>query len=285
MNSQRRWLPRPGTIVAGRRGSHSITDRRWRSADSGTPAKPGKTDRPIDFGIDDQPGLLEIQIVQPDAQRLAHRAARAVATDGVAGAHRLAIGQGERHFVRILRDIGHARTVARVDVRIAGDGVAQRRFQLGLVEEIIVGPAKPSGPAGGAQIADHPAVGADVEMALGFAHQRKQTVDQAGALEDAHHLVVDVNGAGQGVRRGFLFQNQNRQSRLAQEVCGHGSDRPATDNGDVIGHVAHARCCVRKATKGAATLPVALCGASIGSSLNQKWPAPGTARVRTKNRA
>jgi hypothetical protein len=46
MNSQRRWLPRPGTTVAGRAGSHIITDRRWRSASAGTPAIGGNVTGP-----------------------------------------------------------------------------------------------------------------------------------------------------------------------------------------------------------------------------------------------
>ena len=75
MNSQR---CRPGPIktqVVGRAGSQI-----WRFT-SGSRA-PGARN-----GVDDEPGLVELEIVESAPDRLAHRARGAVAADDVAGVH------------------------------------------------------------------------------------------------------------------------------------------------------------------------------------------------------
>jgi hypothetical protein len=80
----------PAAVVAAPRhdgGAARIAHHHRQALQIGGAGTPliGGSDRALDLGIDDQPGFLEIQIVERDAQRLAHRAARAVTGDDPAG--------------------------------------------------------------------------------------------------------------------------------------------------------------------------------------------------------
>ncbi len=155
---------------------------------------------------------------------------------------------------------------------------AQADFQFRLIEEIVVGPAETPRHADTAHIADDITIGAEMHMALGFARQRQDGVDQAHLLEQAHHFVVEMDGARQGKGAGELFQHQDLVAGLAQEVGDDRADRAATDDDDVV---AHDKACFRKASRRGAAKAQWLVGSVISSAENHIWPAPKTGTQAT----
>ena len=82
------------------------------------------------------------------------------------------------------------------------------------------------------------AVRADVQMPLCVADLVGQDIGQSDILQDAHHLMVDVNSAGKRMRFGRLFDDERADTRLAQKV---GRD-PAYGAAAYDGHVVIQHC-------------------------------------------
>jgi hypothetical protein len=140
----------------------------------------GEADRALDLGIDHQPGFLEIEIVERDAQGLAHRAARSVAGDHPAGRQGLVLAIlriGDVDGAILLAEAGEFRAQLQLDMAHACKALAQMGFQLGLIEEVIVGPAEGPGHAHRAHIADHLSRSADMQMPVGIGHIAQHPVD------------------------------------------------------------------------------------------------------------
>jgi hypothetical protein len=94
-------------------------------------------DRTLQHGVDHEPGLIEVQVLELDARLLARDAARAVAAEDPArldGARLLRgeIPNGQLHAVVVLDDVGHL--VAQVDrhgrqaLRAGTEGALQVRL-------------------------------------------------------------------------------------------------------------------------------------------------------------
>ena len=208
-----------------------------------------KRDRTVDLGVDHKPRLMELHVVERDAERLAHKTVGAVAGDDIARRH--ALGP-----VRALHRQGHAAgcLLERRERHAAPQGHVRKArhpglhgaFELGLEEEVIVRPAKSLRQPGRAEIADHAAVGADVDMPLRLAHQRAHRIGEAGRLEDAHHLVVDVHRARQRIGLGLALDHQRAQTRVAEQVRRHRADRAASDDRDLVLRSAPLMCGSRR---------------------------------------
>jgi hypothetical protein len=115
-------------------------------------AEAWKPDRPAHLGIHHQPGFVEVQVDEFDAEQLARRTARAVAADDVPRRHlpmRAVVQQRRGDMTFVLFDFHQRRTKARLDIRIAREAFAQNAFQFGLIEKIVVGPAEFVVQAGG----------------------------------------------------------------------------------------------------------------------------------------
>ena len=121
------------------------------------------------------------------------------------------------------------------DVRITDQRAAQVRFELRLVEEIVVGPAEWTRPARRAEIAN------DLAAMRRHAGGRRSRacrgitqVDDAGGLKQPHHLVIDMHRARLRVRFELALDDHGAQTRLAAQVGGQRANGAAADDGDVV---------------------------------------------------
>ena len=235
-------IPAPGH---DRRGPIGIAHHDRETLEIGAfrhPLDRRKGDGPFDLGIDHQPRLLEIEIVELHAERLAHRAARAVARDHPADAHFVvdgAIGIGQRDAGCVLPQPGEFRAETQIDPAILRKRLTQMRLEFGLIEEIVVGPSERAGLAHRAHIADDAMVGPDMEVPVGRDHVARDPVDHPGGLEQPHHLVVEMHRAGQGVMFEFLFQHDDRQPLAPQQIGRHRTHGAAAHDRDIEARAGH----------------------------------------------
>jgi hypothetical protein len=129
-----------------------------------------------DHDVDDQPGLVEAQILQCDADPAAHHARRTVTGDHVRRANCMGAAVGcadlQRHALGILRQVGHRVPQRHLHLRQAGHMGAQYLFR-----------------------------GRLVEHQRGRERQRKRWLDGAEALDQ---LAVDAVELGRRERLGML---------------------------------------------------------------------------------
>jgi hypothetical protein len=80
-------------------------------------------------------------------------------------------------------------------------------------------------------------IGADMQMPLGIAHVRRDPVDDACRLEQAHHLMVEMHRARQRTGAGFLFDDQHRKTAFPKEIGRKGptGPQPIIAASDMIG--------------------------------------------------
>jgi hypothetical protein len=64
--------------------------------------------------------------------------------------------------------------------------------------------------------------------------QRVHRISQPDRLQDAHHLVIDVDRAQLVVDLAHLVDDQDRMILRPQEIGEHGADRPVADDRDII---------------------------------------------------
>src|ERR1043165_4472156 len=205
-----------------------------------------KSDRTIHLGVDNEPRLMELHVVERDAERLAHETVGTVAGDDMTRGDALCAAHAlhrQRHAVIGLLQRAERHAASQRHMRKARQSRLQRAFELGLEEEIVVRPAEALAQADRAEIADHAAVGADVDVPLCLAHQRPHGFREPDRLEEAHHLVVDMDRAGQWIRFGLAFDHQRAQARMAKQIRRERADRAASNNRDLVFHVrtAHVR--------------------------------------------
>ncbi|GLK46523.1 hypothetical protein GCM10017612_44450 [Novosphingobium resinovorum] len=77
---------------------------------------------------------------------------------------------------------------------------------------------------------------ADMEVPVSGDHVALDTVDHPGRLEQAHHLMVEMDRTRQGVVFQFPFENEDLQPFQAEKVRGQRAHRAAAYDNDVVRH-------------------------------------------------
>ena len=115
---------------------------------------------------------------------------------------------------------------------MGGQLVQEYLLQIGLVEHRRLGVAGRAGRGVPTELGD-PAVPAveEPEARHGAADLGELRGD-AGLLQDAQHLAVDVHGAGEGVGRGVAFQHEGGDAAAGEQEGGGEPDRPRADHND-----------------------------------------------------
>ena len=190
-------------------------------------------------GVDDEPGLVELEIDEPAPDRLAHRARGAVAADDVARVH------AER-AVRP-RDLdGHPAGLGAeplegsaeedAGMRRALQLGAQRALQAGLVEHVAGGPAgRGERPRHVLEADEDLAVGAPELVARGRPRVPLHLVRDPELLEDAHDLGVEVRGAGERIDLRRLVDGEDLDARVGEERGQRGAHGSQPDDQDLAG--------------------------------------------------
>jgi hypothetical protein len=153
-----------------------------------------------------------------------------------APSHPIGTAQVQRDAIPVLREPGQFAAERRRDGVEPGQPVAQQRFEFGLVEEIVVGPAERLRPARGAHIADDAVIRAQVQVPLRLAHRRRDRLGKSGRLEQPHHLMVEMHCARQGMGRRLAIDHQDAQTGRSGQVGCQRADRTATDHRHVVRH-------------------------------------------------
>jgi hypothetical protein len=237
----------PATMIAAagnnRRGTRRVAhhDRESLQFCAGGHARQRrKLDRSVHLRIHDEPRLIEVEIIEPHVEQLAHGASRAVAADDPARPHspRLtATPRMQRDALGVLHERLDLDAVAQLDSRQRRESLTQEGFELRLIEEIVIGPTEGTRLPHRAHVANHAVVGTDVQVAIRITHAREHAVDDAGRAEEAHHLVVEVHGARQRVRRLFTLEHHRTQPGSSQQTGCQRAHWSAADDGYVEAHV------------------------------------------------
>ena len=152
------------------------------------------------------------------------------------------VAHGERHAVAVLDEAGHLRPSPQLHTRRAVDGRGEHRLQVGLVHEHALRP--PVEPGGGvaAELGQHRPAGVDQAQAGQGAGQRGELVGDAGVLQDAEHLVVQVHRPRQVVGRPVALQHQHGQATAREQQRRRQPHRPGADHDNgLAGHAGQCR--------------------------------------------
>ena len=117
--------------------------------------------------VDDQPPLLELEVLHGRADRGANHAVGSIAAQDVGGQHGLVVAGervGEVHAdpaVAVLGDVGDLDVAAHADRGLVLEVGAQQVFELGLVEHVGLWVTVPAVVGGSVEDREHPVVAVD----------------------------------------------------------------------------------------------------------------------------
>jgi hypothetical protein len=218
-----------GVLAGGEQRLPPVHLGRERHLDRRPGGRGGEADDRVDRAaaghtrVDDEPGALGGPAGQADAERRAHRARAAVAGEDVAGAHRPAALEADRHAGRVGREPGDGGPEAGDAGRQPRE---QRRLEVGLVEQRE--PRVPEGLRAGREQRARAAVGAD-ELGPCRQHRRRDPEP----VQDAQHDVVGRRRAREAERPRLAFEGDDAQPVLGEQPGGDLPGRPEPDDDDV----------------------------------------------------
>lgn len=134
----------------------------------------------------------------------------------------------------VLVQVGHFQAAVQGDGRELGGGHGEDGLQFGLGEE--VGGRPPRGARARPVDADQGLAVTVVPLVV-VGHRVRDGADlfaDAGGLEDAADLVVEVHGARQAVGLGPAFQDEDLVPRTGQQDGQELADRAEADDGHVV---------------------------------------------------
>ncbi len=194
--------------------------------------------------IDDQPGLLKVQVLDVEADLVPDPAGRPVTRHDPLRGHLqpLAPGCGGRHPDVIVGadQAGHLRPEPDGHRRHRRDRLADRPVQRRL-EEVHAGrQARAAGLVAGDPGQQLTVRGEEVQPEVGL-HGGQQAVEQAQFLPGAQAGVIDVGGPGQREDLMVPLQDQDRQAVFAEQAGQGGAHRTEARNQDIyrVGTGAH----------------------------------------------
>ena len=182
---------------------------------------------------------MQAEVPHRRADCVAHERTGAVAADDVARGQRI---RSAGHHVpdvdgrMIARISDGPRLVPETDLHVREPRYPRSkcRVELRLVEVPVVRPAVPTGAVG--PTAHHEGLARRVDEVHSARCRARDLLDrpgQAGRLEDAHDLAVEVHRPRQGVDAGIALQHQHPKPVPAEKVGQQRADRAEADYDDV----------------------------------------------------
>jgi hypothetical protein len=224
-------------------------------------------------GVDDEPLAARGEGLHLDAEGGAHRAAAAVAADDEGGAQGAggAVGvlDGDEGVVVVVGDGDGVDAEGEGDAGVAGEAVAQDAFEGGLVEEAGAEVAVGGVGVGDVFAEEDGAVAVEDLYLTEGTGMSEQARHEAGGLEVAQGLLVDVGGAGDRVDGGFALEHGDGAAEGAEEVGEHGPGGATTDDHDVQRGSVHAGSVGRAAAVGVADVGQRVAGSGAGAGAGE----------------
>ena len=190
----------------------------------------------IDQHVNDQPGLLEIEVIEFNPGSLAHRAARAICADEIAAADRpLALRRRDLRAdaVAVVLECGELPVVMKLRAGLFCQSLVQFGLNAGLVDHVGGGPAARTNLLCPFKAEQHITLGVEEIIAAGAAGGLHHGISHAGFLQDPHPFVIDMRGAGEWIDRRFLFRDDHRHAATReQDRQGH-AGWPAAGDQDI----------------------------------------------------
>jgi hypothetical protein len=209
--------------------------------------------------VDDQPGFLEVQVFDVEADLVPDPAGRPVARHDPLRGHiqPLAPGRGGRDpdVIAGAGDAGHLRPEPDGYRRHRRNRLADRPVQ-GRLEEVHAGrQARGTGLVAGDPGQERTVRGEEVQPEVGL-HGGQETVEQAQFLPRAQAGVIDVGGPGQRKHLSVPLQHQDVEAAPAEQASQGSTDRTEA-------HHQH----IYRVGSGAHHLPVVASGRRLWTSL------------------
>ena len=200
-----------------------------------------------DLGVDHEPGLVESQIFQLEASALADDAVGAVAADHVRSANTsLAAVAGVPHSelddVFALLQSDRLVLEEDVDAVVASGASAQLGLEGGLVEDVVGPPALARDLLAQLEAKQQLVVRVAELVIGGHRGVGENLLRQAHGLEDAHDLVVEMQGPRQAVDLAVALEDRRANAFSAQQVCQQGAHGAVTHDQHVVSRVGSGRC-------------------------------------------
>jgi hypothetical protein len=192
----------------------------------------------VEHDVDDEPVVEESELCHRHVEQGADRAVGTIAPHRVTGLDDLAVGGRKGDDARVLAEVGDRAAATDLDTEVPGAAL-EDRLERGLVEHQRQRPSRgarsrPAQPEQGRPVAVAPLVD------VGRFRDRFELGTDAGRLEDARHLVIDVDRPRQGIRVRPTFEHRHRVAPLREQHRQGQSDGTAADHGHIRVSPAHA---------------------------------------------
>ena len=199
--------------------------------------------------VDDEPGLMQAEVQHRPADCVAHERTGAVAADDVARGQLIRSAgphapDADRHVIARIAKGLRLVPEADLDVREPRGPRSKRRVELRLVEVPVVRPSVRPGAVGPA--AHHEGLARRVDEVHSARRRARDILDrpgEAGRLEHAHDLAVEVHRSRQGMDAGIAFQHQHPEPVPAEKVGEERADRAEADYDDIELRLSHPAAC------------------------------------------
>jgi len=192
----------------------------------------------VDPDVDDQPGFVEVEIIEGDAELLAHGAGSAVAGDDVVGRD-LARGavlacQHDGGGVRVLADVDQGRAELDRHGRKAGDIVAHHLLDRRLREHHARRVAERVGLTDHVDAPDQLALGAEMLRCRKRRDVAAHLLGDAEIVEQPHDLMIERDRARLVVDLAGAVDRERRDAVAAEQARRDGAGRTEADDDDLI---------------------------------------------------